>query len=649
MYIERITLTNFRSFGPSEESVALSSTVTACVGGNGSGKTALMHALLRMFGVTADQRRVRRHDFHVPADEGDAPQQRKLSIEAVLAFPELAAGKQTQAIPEFFNQMAADDQGTLRARLRLEATWTDDNSVDGVVETRLFAVKTFEPKFKEEDCVDIRAHDRARIQVIYVPAVRDAASHLSAFLRGRLWRAIAWSEPVRTALSDAGEQLNHAFADEPAVELIAQRLERRWREVHTAATDAIPAFRPVDVRLPEFIRKVDVVFTPDEAGRDRSLEDLSDGQRSLFHVAMTAATLDVEAELAAGTAKGFQPGGVSLPALTILAVEEPENTLSPFFLSRIIHQILDLTSGTRAQAVISSHSASILGRVDASAVRYFRLDAATRTSRVRGITLPVGQEEAAKFVREAVQTYPELYFANFVVLGEGASEEVVLPRISEAMAIPIDRSFVAIVPLGGRHVNHLWRLLADLQIPHATLLDLDYGREGGGGGRIKYACRELIALGTDPAKVLGAENVAKLGVDGTLAAIDSASAEGLNGWVQHLRTFGVFYCTPLDLDFSMLSAFLDAYKTLDAGMKGPSPTGDAKAAVLGEHGKAALYGPEFDERLRWYRYLFLGRGKPATHARVLQAIGPADLKAKAPSELGELVKYVSATLFPPVA
>ena len=37
-----------------------------------------------------------------------------------------------------------------------------------------------------------------------------------------------------------------------------------------------------------------VMFRPDESGRDRSLEDLSEGQRSLFHMAITAGTLDIE-------------------------------------------------------------------------------------------------------------------------------------------------------------------------------------------------------------------------------------------------------------------------------------------------------------------------------------------------------------------
>jgi hypothetical protein len=62
---------------------------------------------------------------------------------------------------------------------------------------------------------------------------------------------------------------------------------------------------------------------------------LSDGQRSLFHLAMTAATLDVEARIAADPAAvGFHADGVPLPALTLIAVEEPENNLAPFYLSR---------------------------------------------------------------------------------------------------------------------------------------------------------------------------------------------------------------------------------------------------------------------------------------------------------------------------
>jgi hypothetical protein len=52
---------------------------------------------------------------------------------------------------------------------------------------------------------------------------------------------------------------------------------RRWQDLHTAGTDTTVVFRPVDPRFQGFVRRVTVVFHPDESGQDRGLEDLSDG------------------------------------------------------------------------------------------------------------------------------------------------------------------------------------------------------------------------------------------------------------------------------------------------------------------------------------------------------------------------------------
>ncbi|WP_018097592.1 ATP-dependent nuclease [Sinorhizobium meliloti] len=648
MFIEQLHLTNFRCFGPAGTSIDLAGGLTTFVGVNGAGKTAVLQALQRLFGITGEQRRLRRQDFHVPAAEPAPPIQRTLTLEAILAFPELdAGGVNAAAIPEFFQQMAADDAGRLKCRLRLEATWTDDGSLEGALEQKYWAVRTFGP-FAEADCIELKALDRARIQMIYVPASRDGASQVTAFLRGRLWRAINWSQGVRQSFADAGTALNGAFAAEPAVDIVVGAVTRRWQQVHTAGTDTTPLFRPIDLRFEEAIRKVEVVFRPDEVGRERGLEDLSDGQRSLFHLAMTAATLDIEASIAVNPAAGFQPGGVPLPALTLIAVEEPENNLAPFYLSRIVRQIEELTAGPRAQAVISSHSASILARVDPAQVRHFRLNAGDRTAHVRAIRLPPGEEDASKFVREAVRTYPELYFARFVVLGEGASEEVVLPRLAEAMGLDIDRSFVSVVPLGGRHVNHLWRLLTDLNIPHATLLDLDWGRDGGGWGRIKTACAQLLSVGVAPQAIFAQPDPA--GPAANLAIFDRNAPEdvaGLTNWANALRQHNVFFCTPLDLDYSMLRAFPAAYQVAEPGRQGPSQRGDPRTAVLGEEGRHDLYGADHELALRWYRYLFLGRGKPSTHVRVLSDQAAQALTAGAPEELRALLTLISARLTPP--
>lgn len=649
MFIERLVLTNFRCFGPAPTTIELTAGLTAFVGVNGAGKTAVMLALQRLFGVTGDQRRLRRQDFHVPVAEAAPPRERRFVLEAILAFPELdGEGTGPDAVPEFFQQMAADEAGLLKCRLRLEATWTDDGSLEGAIEQKYWAVRAF-GDFGEGDCTELKAVDRTRIQMIYVPAQRDAASQVTAFLRGRLWRAINWSQGVRDTFAQSGAALNNAFGGEAAVDVVVGAVTKRWQEVHAAGTDTTPVFRPIDLRFQEFIRKVEVVFRPDEAGRERALDDLSDGQRSLFHIAMTAATLDVESCIDANpVAAGFQAGGVPLPALTLIAVEEPENNLAPFYLSRIVRQLEDLTNGPRAQAVISSHSASILARVEPAQVRHFRLDAADRTAKVRPIRLPANDEDASKFVREAVRTYPELYFARFVVLGEGASEEVVLPHLAEAMGFDVDRSFVAVVPLGGRHVNHLWRLLTDLEIPYATLLDLDWGRDGGGWGRIKTTCAQLLEMGVPAAQLWQQPNAAGPAAD--LAAFDNndiGDTAGLTTWTNALRGHHVFFCVPLDLDYSMLRAFPAAYQVAEPGRQGPSPQGDPRTAVLGEQGLGHLYGAAQDEALRWYRYLFLGRGKPSTHVRVLSNQPAQALAQGAPEELRALLQSIVTRLTPP--
>ncbi len=217
------------------------------------------------------------------------------------------------------------------------------------------------------------------------------------------------------------------------------------------------------------------------------------------------------------------------------------------------------------------------------------------------------------------------------------------------MGFDIDRSFVAVVPLGGRHVNHLWRLLADLDIPYATLLDLDWGRDGGGWGRIKTACAQLLENGVSPQAIFAQPDPA--GPASNLAVFDThliTDFVGLTNWATSLRRFNVFFCSPLDLDYSMMRAFPAAYQVLEPGRLGPSQRGDPRTAVLGDEGQGYLYGADQDQLLRWYRYLFLGRGKPSTHVRVLSAQTSQDLTAGAPEELRAILTSIAARLAPPV-
>lgn len=176
-----------------------------------------------------------------------------------------------------------------------------------------------------------------------------------------------------------------------------------------------------------------------------------------------------------------------------------------------------------AQAIMTSHSPAIVKRIDPENLRYFRLDRELLASKVRCITLPDEErmQDQYKYIKEAVRAYPELYFAKLVILGEGDSEEIILPKYWEAIHGNTDVSGISIVPLGGRHVNHFWRLLNDLEIPYITLLDLDRERDGGGWGRIQYVLKQLIANGYDRNVLL---NTTDSGI------LTDAEFEGMAGW-----------------------------------------------------------------------------------------------------------------------
>ena len=460
-----------------------------------------------------------------------------------------------------------------------------------------------------------------------------------------------WSDEFRQSTAESAQEIQDTFQDEDPAKFVLERLEARWKQVHEADTDTKPILRLVESRFEEFVRRADFAFFPDEAGQERALADLSDGQRSLFHIALTAATLEVERDAFAlpHDESAFDQEKLRRAHLTLLAIEEPENSLSPFFLSRIIAQARDIGALDTAQALLSSHSAAILSRIEPEEVRYFRLDRATRQSTIRKVTLPADDEDASRYVRLAVRAYPELYFARFVILGEGDSEQLVIPHIAEAMGVSLDPSFVPIVPLGGRHVTHFWRLLADLKIPYATLLDFDFGRAHGGANMIRSVNSKLNEIGLSLEDTMMA-----LAGEIDPAAIDELEDKAIwldyedNNWLRALEEYGVFFSDPLDLDFSMLEAFPDAYQHPNLGGTGPGKSeaaiANAKKSTLKKKGDDTLYKDNYDDEFRWYPYLFLNRSKPETHIAALTRITETDLAKEAPASLKAIIEHVKDKL-----
>lgn len=667
MRITSVTLRNFRCFGPEEQILNLGN-VTALVGSNGCGKSSALMSLVRLFGTTQAERSITRADFfRPPGKDWEDIKEASLRIEAKLEFPELANPNDVpnDAAAGCFKHMTVLGPAMPPyCRIRLDAKWQQTNLPEGDVEMALsWVLSPFGTKESDEKTQGVQPFERSCIHVHYVPAMRDPGRQIrqvSGSLLHTLLRAVQWSDGAKTAIETSSNSIRDTFVSEEGVKVIQAAIDGCWKELHATPEHRDVAIRPVAKRLEDLMRQVEAVFSPGPSEEEDNIDQLSDGQRSLFYIALVSAMFDIHETVSAGKATAISRDELNPPILNVLAVEEPENHVAPHYLGRIMETLRRISQSDHGQIVLSSHSAAILARVNPEEVRHLRMRMPDRATAIRSVVLPSDKSEQYKFIREAVRAYPELYFAQFVVLGEGDSEEIVLPRLAEAKGIPVDASFVSIVPLGGRHVNHLWRLLNQLEIPYVTLLDLDRERDGGGWGRVKYALEQLLACGFDR-KVLLA--ITQDGHDSVLADTDLAlmhtwdntDTETMKGWLTRLEVCGVFFSEPLDLDFMMLTAFPAAYKATAEGMPGPRIPDDTakyktaaeeavKAVLKQAGGEGKTYTEQQIREFFWYRYLFLGRSKPSTHILAMSQIKDADLLKNAPKILLLLLERMETAL-----
>jgi putative ATP-dependent endonuclease of OLD family len=504
MKLVRLRLSNFRSFGADYTEIDLDN-LTFLLGPNGAGKTAALQALARMFGFDPAQRKVRKSDFHIPHDEKpeQAPAQRDLWMEADFEFPELLSeegDEDAPAVPgNFAHMQLMGVDGPSRVRFRLCAKIDQDDDIE---ENFTFVIKTdYDGDPLEEGRVT--KHDRNAIQVHYLPARRDPAEHISYSantLLGRALRSADWAVQ-RTKISDLTEEISSTLAENGAIEGMTQALTTQWGILHRGNYFVDPSISFARSEMENLLRHLSIGFSPGHGEQFVDFSRLSDGQQSILYLSIVLGMQNIGARVLSGEpADAFDVDKLRPAIFTLIAVEEPENSLSPHYLGRVVRALEDFAQGQDAQALLATHSPSLMRRVLPENIRYMRLNIRRETA-VKRIKLPDDDdEEALKFVREGVQAFPELYFSRFVVLGEGDSEEVVLPRLLAAKGFLADDVSISVVPLGGRHVNHFWRLLHGLGIPHVTLLDLDLARNQGGWGRIKYAATQLLAY-SDVAKV----------------------------------------------------------------------------------------------------------------------------------------------------
>jgi putative ATP-dependent endonuclease of OLD family len=644
MKLVRLRIKGFQSFGQAPATLSMDA-MSFFLGPNGAGKTAVLSALARMFALDPALRHVRASDFHTAAivDAGDEPElepePEPLWIEAQFEFPELLDDDGTYStIPGNFAHMALETaDGVPRIRVRLTAEIDED----GEIEESLVFVTESDEADEPVKTAQMAKHDRASIQVHYLPARRDPGSHISyaaSSLLGRVLRSMTWTEQ-KAAIAGLTKQISDVLADHPAVTGLGAQLGTSWGELHTGSHFANPTVSFERNEIEGLLRHLTIGFGPGHGEPKVDFTRLSDGQQSLLYVSLVLSVQAIGRQVLAGELEGFDVDKLRPPVFSLIAMEEPENSLSPHLLGRVLRELQAFSEHHDAQVAVATHSPALLRRVPPEQVRYLRLDP-SRCTVVSTIQMPDASDEAYKFVREAVCAYPELYFSRLIILGEGDSEEVVLPRLMAAHGMVADQASISVVPLGGRHVNHFWRLLSGLAIPYVTLLDLDLGRNHAGWGRIRYAAKQLLAFPAIDS------NLSTEQIDAIPAwddPSDPRAAEAGQKWITFLESSGVFFSTPLDLDYSMLLNFPGAFEVEAAELE-PPDSGTLRAVLGKSSGWVGAYDAAEQSYFGPYASRFRSKSKPAAHLAALSVLNDTELGTGTPESLGRLLEAVAARL-----
>lgn len=685
MKLIKLKVFNYRSFGNEEQIVPINE-LTTFIGSNSTGKTAALCALNCIFSANSNDRVLQRSDFHLPKDmKPDELEKQELYIEAIFTFEELKEDgeKGKYSIPPFFQSMVVGGEGEVPyLRIRLEATWEKSNNVDGSIESRVMYITCPEgAEVKDEHKATANRRELDCIRVIYVPAVRDPSRQLknvSGTMMHQIMSSINWSDEIKNNVEGKIKELNEEFKQEKGVSILDSAIHTQWQTYDSDYRYSNAQLRFNSTDIESSIKKSEVVFLPTVTGKEYTIDEMGDGLRSLFYISMVDSILDVEVKIQEELETN--PENTSFtstpPVLTIIALEEPENHIAPHLMGKLIKNLINIAKKTNAQTIMTSHAPAIIKRINPENLRYFRMNAEFFNTEVRSITLPDKEKlsDQYKYIKEAVKAYPELYFAKLVILGEGDSEEIILPKFIEAYGNDIDSSGISVVPLGGRHVNHFWRLLMDLKIPHITLLDLDRERDGGGWGRIKYAIEQLIKNGVPKSELLQIKG--GLMSDEQFSQMDSwdvTDTKAMQSWIDMLENHNVFYSTPLDIDFLMLENLGENYILLLDKNEGPRIeierdgvktrvniqdidegmftdelqmriSKDVSNTLKECGGDGKTYTEEQKKWMMWYNYFFLNRGKPSTHIAVLSQMSDEDFRINTPSIIERIIKRIEELL-----
>lgn len=140
-------------------------------------------------------------------------------------------------------------------------------------------------------------------------------------------------------------------------------------------------------------------------------------------------------------------------------------------------KFLKENKGFTTQLIVSTHSNHIANEVDLNVMRYFQryLDEQAQIpfSNVIDLSQSFGNEnETRKFVTRYLKlTHCDIFFADAVILVEGAGERILMPHFIKNEGL--DKNYISIIEINGSHAHRFKNLIEKLKIYTLVVTDID--------------------------------------------------------------------------------------------------------------------------------------------------------------------------------
>jgi putative ATP-dependent endonuclease of OLD family len=478
VYIAEIRIENFRSFGTGERAFKLSLKpgLTALVGENDAGKTAVVDALRYVLGTRdQEQLRVDEADFH-RSSEGDQANQ----IAIRLVFRDL-----TRADRGAFAEFLTFEEVVGRRQVCLVLTWSVKRAPTST------SRRAASPEWRtgangDGPLLDFGA--RSLLTATYLRPLRDAERAMSAGRGSRLSQILQHTgeikntgvgfdlkttpnpDPKTLSVLGLGDFANHLFRESQGIRKAGEKLNDEYLRPLSFAKDLLRArievagSRDDAFRLRQLLEKLDLTLgaaTDGDSAHTRGL-----GSNNLLFMACELLLLAAESD-------GFP----------LLLIEEPEAHLHPQRQLRLMaflqaQAAQERADGQRIQIIVTTHSPSIASDLHLDSLVLIEKGLAFPLR--KGMT-KLDSSDYSFLERFLDATKSNLFFARGVMVVEGDAENILMPVLARLL----DRDFaeygVSVVNVGGVGLGRYARIFmrtdptADgtVSVPVACVTDLD--------------------------------------------------------------------------------------------------------------------------------------------------------------------------------